>query len=432
LIHIFTHFIHFRRTVMAFMGPDHTAHEPAAQYAPAAAPAATKEQPLITDAVKRARTDLAARLVAQSGQGNAPWNQKLDPDQGDRLPYNPFSKSAHAQEALRGVNGLQLASVAQEKGFTDPRWISRAQMDERGWSFKSGERGTNIEFYSAKGKERERFVRDDEGNEVFDTNGKRLTEKVTLEHSSVGAVQMFNIQQVVEGRVNGRLIAKTPIPALEASGRQPDLAGLNAAFAKSGMELRDAPPGKSSYISEQGKGAVYLSQADKSDDVAKAQVMVRGMAYKAMTLDTAGGWSKADSDITKYTKIQLRVELAGRLISDKFGVPTRPDRLDKFKEHIAATLDSINDKTGDRDQIRFAARDADRAVSRVLEGKWERSQERSRDQGQAHQQPAQQQAEPARQAQPPAQEQERQPDKAVRETKAPARSRAKGRAMERA
>jgi hypothetical protein len=103
-------------------------------------------------------------------------------------------------------------------------------------------------------------------------------------------------------------------------------------------------------------------------------------------------------------------------------LPTRPERLDRFKEPIAQALDTANDKTQQKDQIRFAARDADRIVTRVLEGQWTRSQERNLGNEQTRQQP-----EPARQA-----EQERQPERAEREARPQSRARAKGRAMERA
>jgi antirestriction protein ArdC len=418
---------------MAFMDHETAALEPAAHDAPAAPPAG-KELPQISDAVKRTRIELAARLVAQAARGVAPWNKKLDPALGQRLPYNPFSKTVQAHDAMRGVNGLQLASVAQEKGYQDPRWISRSQMQERGWSFKAGEKGTNIEFYTPKGKEREQFKHDSQGNEVFDEQGNRLKETVILDKSSVGAVQMFNLEQVTEGRINGRLIAKTPIPPLETAPRQPDLDGLNAAFAQSGIDTQDAAPGKSSHVAAQGKGVLYLSPQDKASDVARAQLMVRGLAAKALTLDTAGGWSQSDSDHTKFVKTQLRVELATRILSDKFAVPTKPERLDGHQAHIAQALDTVNAKTGQKDQIRFAARDADRAVTRVLEGKWERSQEWSRGQGQAPRQQEQQQPAPARQAQEQQQEQqqERQNDNPEREARPQHRARAKGKVLERA
>jgi antirestriction protein ArdC len=399
---------------MAFMDTQHTPAQDTSQ--DTAGSPADKDTPEITDAVRKSRGELVERLVAQSVKGAAPWNRKLDPAIGERLPYNPFSKTPQAGDALRGANGIQLASVAQDKGYKDPRWISRSQMQERGWSFKTGERGTNIEFYTPKGKERQQFRHDSQGNEMFDEDGNRLKETVKLDKATVGAVQMFNMEQVYEGKW-----AKTPIPELQNEPHQPDLAGLNQAFAKSGMEVQDARPDDPSHISIQGKGALYLSLGDKARELDKAQLMIRGMAAKALTLDTAGGWSQADSDRTKFIKTQLRVELATRVLSDKFAVPTRPERLNVLKEHVAEVLNTANAKTGERDQIRFAARDADRAITRVLEGNWERSQEWSRSQGQQQEQPEQ-----SRQGQ------ERQPEKPEPQAKAPARPRARGKVLERA
>jgi len=387
---------------MAFMD---TAAPPETAHTPDSAQSARKVTPEITDAVKKARRELVERLVDQAAKGVAPWNKKLDPAQGERLPYTPFSRT-DTHDAIRGVNGIQLASVAQAKGYKDPRWISRLNMQERGWSFKTGEKGVNIEYYTPKGKERAQLKHDSQGNAVFDEDGKQVKETVTLDKPTVSAIQMFNMEQVAEGK-----FSKTPIPDLETAPRVPALAELNKVFAQSGIETLDAQPGKPSHISAKGKGAIYLSPQDKADDVAKAQLMVRGLAAKALTLDTAGGWSQSDSDRTKFIKTELRVELATRILSDKFAIPTKPERLNDLAEHIAPILNQTNSKTQEKDQIRFATRDADRAITRVLEGKWERSQEWSRNQEQQHEQ-EQEQPEP-------------------RQAKAPAKGRGKSRGAER-
>jgi antirestriction protein ArdC len=365
----------------------------------------------VSDAVVRTRGELSERLVDQAAKGVAPWNQKLDPGQGERLPYTAFNKDGKEPQAMGGVNGIQLSSVAQEKGFKDPRWITRDQMQERGWGFKEGEKGTNIEYFTAKGKEISQAKRDAQGNQVFDENGKRVTEPIKADRNSVRAVHLFNLEQVVELKY-----AKTPIPELDASPRAPKLQELNQAFAQSGMEVRDAQPGQPSHVSVQGKGAVFLSAEDKASEIGAAQAKVRAMAAKALTLDTAGGWSRSDSDRTKFIKTELRVEVASRFLSDKFAIPARPEKLASFNAHIAGVLNEVNGKTQEKDQIRFVARDAARAFTRVDQGNWSRSQEWHREQAQ----------------EPPAPEQVKGQDAEPRkEAKAPAKSRAKSVAMER-
>jgi hypothetical protein len=115
------------------------------------------------------------------------------------------------------------------------------------------------------------------------------------------------------------------------------------------------------------------------------------------------------------------------MLSDKFAVPTRPERLNDLRAHIATALNTVNAKTGERDQIRFAARDADRAMTRVLEGNWDRSQEWSRGQGQQQERPHEQKQEMQQERQ-----QERQLEKPERQLKAPARAQARGKVLERA
>ncbi|MDR2990713.1 MAG: ArdC family protein [Burkholderiaceae bacterium] len=378
-----------------------------------------RRPPEISDAVKEARIGLAERLVRQAAQGVAPWDKTVDPSRGERLPYTPFSKS-ETHDALRGVNGIQLASAAQEKGYRAPRWISSSQLQNLGWRSRAGETGVNVEFYNAAGTERLQYKRDEQGNEVYDDDGKRVSEKVVLLKSTVGPVHMYNMEQVVEGKY-----AKPPIPKLEeqVTPREPAFKEFSQAFAKSGIEVQDAVEGAPSHVSAKGKGSIYLAQNDRNNEVAKAQLMVRAMAAKALNLDTAGGWSHADSDRTKNIKTQLRVEMAARILSDQYAVPAKPGQLTQLKEHVAQVLNTVNEKTGERDQIRFAARDADRAITRVLEGNWTRSQEQQRGQQQGH---------PQEQQQPERSEQRQEQPEPPPQAKAPAKSHKRSRALERA
>ncbi|MDR0479226.1 MAG: ArdC family protein, partial [Burkholderiaceae bacterium] len=366
---------------------------------------------------------LAERLVQQAAQGVAPWDKVVDPSRGERLPYTPFSK-ADTHDATRGINGLQLASAAQAKGYKDPRWISSSQLQSLGWRSRFGEEGVNLEFYNPAGTERLQYQRDEQGNDLYDDNGYRISEKVLLLKPAVTAAHMYNMEQVVEGKQ-----AKTPIPELDTAPREPAWPELHEAFAKSGIEIQNAKEDAPSHLTTRGKGTIYLSEAARLSDIAKAQLMVRGMAAKALNLDTAGGWSQLDSDRTKNIKTQLRVEMATRILSDKYAIPTRPWQLNQLREHVAEVLNTVNEKTGEKDQIRFVARDAERAVTRVFKGNWERAKEKSQEQ-QGQEQPQQQeQQQPERAQQRP--EQQQQPEPAP-QAKATPKSHKRNRALERA
>ncbi len=69
--------------------------------------------------------------------------------------------SASTGKRYHGINNLTLSLIAIAKGYTDTRWATFHQMEERGWHFKQDENGKNlgknagvpIEFYELRDKE---------------------------------------------------------------------------------------------------------------------------------------------------------------------------------------------------------------------------------------------------------------------------------------
>lgn len=69
--------------------------------------------------------------------------------------------SAATGKRYRGINNLFLSLIAMERGYTDNRWATFNQINERGWSFKKNEEGKSrgkdagvtIEFYELYDKE---------------------------------------------------------------------------------------------------------------------------------------------------------------------------------------------------------------------------------------------------------------------------------------
>ena len=69
--------------------------------------------------------------------------------------------SAATGKRYRGINNLFLSLIAMERGYTDNRWATYHQIEERGWGFKKDEEGKSrgkgagvtIEFYELYDKE---------------------------------------------------------------------------------------------------------------------------------------------------------------------------------------------------------------------------------------------------------------------------------------
>lgn len=70
-------------------------------------------------------------------------------------------KSGITGKPYRGINRLFLSAATMEKGYSDNRWVTFNQMEDKGWNFKRNEEGESlgkgagvaIEFYELRDKE---------------------------------------------------------------------------------------------------------------------------------------------------------------------------------------------------------------------------------------------------------------------------------------
>ena len=83
------------------------------------------------------------RLVAELEQGTAPWTQFWRPGPA-ALPYNPRSAGP-----VQLANQLWLESVAQARGYRDPRWCTYTQALQTGWQVRRGQKGTPVIVWRA-------------------------------------------------------------------------------------------------------------------------------------------------------------------------------------------------------------------------------------------------------------------------------------------
>ncbi len=68
---------------------------------------------------------VAESIVRQLEKGTAPWVKPWKPGES-YLPHNPTTGKTY-----RGANALWLMSVAEDKGFSDTRWLTYKQSVRR-------------------------------------------------------------------------------------------------------------------------------------------------------------------------------------------------------------------------------------------------------------------------------------------------------------
>lgn len=87
----------------------------------------------------KTRAALAEAFLASLQEGRIPWRACW---QASR-PYNVASKKPY-----RGINSVYLIYVSERMGWTDPRFCTFRQAQERGWKILKGSHGLPVEYWS--------------------------------------------------------------------------------------------------------------------------------------------------------------------------------------------------------------------------------------------------------------------------------------------
>src|SRR5687768_4461568 len=106
---------------------------------------------------------VAETLVEQLKAGTAPWMRPW------KAGENLFPFNAATGNNYHGINAVWLMATGQERGYTDPRWMTYNQARAEGGNVRRGETGTKIQFW--KWSEL-RPAKDQDGRVLLDDKGQ--------------------------------------------------------------------------------------------------------------------------------------------------------------------------------------------------------------------------------------------------------------------
>ena len=108
-------------------------------------------------ATNKVREELAQAFLAALKEDHIPWRACWT--QG--RPYNAVSGRRY-----KGVNTLRLSMLADERGYTDPRWCTFQQAKERGWKVRKGEHAAKVEYWAMYDAEEKKLLSWDEATRM--------------------------------------------------------------------------------------------------------------------------------------------------------------------------------------------------------------------------------------------------------------------------
>ena len=297
---------------------------------------------------------VATRVAPQVEEGKAPWQKGYDkPSDADLQPFNPTTG-----KRFKGLNAIQLKSVAQEKGYNDPRWMSLQAANRVGTKVRKGERGTRVEYLRFPPKSQASPGKDSPEAAA----GDKQQEQPRISHHTY---VVFNAEQIERMPSLEQQLPKEPQQhkICERAERM---------IQDSGVKIENPPPDGHSYTKyDKDRDTVVIPGIEKF----KSPEHYYGHAVKQMAGRAAGEQHterpepQGEAQQRDATARQdMRREMATDTICSKLHLPKQPTG----ERHKAQWAETIRNSPN---ELRYAARDADRMADQVLSH--DRPQQRS-------------------------------------------------------
>ena len=307
------------------------------------------------------------RVGKQINDSQAPWQKGFDKPKGaDHQPFNPATG-----KHFKGLNAVQLKSVAQEKGYNDPRWMSFQAANRVGAKIKKGERGTRVEYLRIPPKAQSSQAKQAQGKDTPNgaAAGDKQKEQPNITHRTY---VVFNAEQIERMPALEKQLPKEP--------QQHEICErAERMIQDSGVKLESPPNGQSFSNYDKNRDTIVIPEMDKFKSApayySQAVKEMAGRAGHEQHKNRPEPQSEAQQ-LTASSRHDMRREMASETIAAKLHLPKEPTG-ERHKAQWAETL------RNNPNELRYAARDADRMADKVLEH--DRPQQR-------------QQAEPAREA----------------------------------
>lgn len=289
--------------------------------------------------------EIADRLIEQIKTNKAPWQK---PWQGietsNTLPIN-----LNTNKPYRGMNLINLMSVAEAYGYKDNRWITYKGAEKLGAQVRKGERATNIHYWKFT---EEVTLKDEDGKPVLDKEGKQVTVQKKLDKPRVFFANVFNAEQI-----DGLPPKEQTIKVLGEWERHQRAEEILEA---SGVKIRH----------KNGDSAYYKPREDEITLPLKKQFPTADGYYVTALHElghATGHPSRLNRDLSggfgseNYAKEELRAEMASLFIGQELQIGHDPG------QHFAYLKHWVNILEDDPKEIFRAARDADLITSYVLD-----------------------------------------------------------------
>jgi len=310
------------------------------------------EKKTIYDKLTPQRKRLFDTIMSNLENNHSLWRQ------GWRVTGAPVSAITGKRD--NGGNRLFLSSATMERGYSDNRWLTYNQMEEKGWSFKRDEEGNSlgknagvaIEYFS---------LYDKATKQTFDRNTlDGMTEAEREDYMDENVIGLRKYYRVF----NGDIIEGIP----EREKHTVDTSGKNSR-AESILQYWNDNEAKIIYGGDEAfyrksTDEIHLPKRDAFTDLPEfystaMHEIGHSTGHKTrLNRDLSGGFGTA-----KYAEEELRAEIASMFIEQDLGIETS----EKHIENNGAYIQDWHDKIKEDPNVLFKAiADAEKITKFVM------------------------------------------------------------------
>ncbi len=288
--------------------------------------------------VKEYRQDVADAFVESLEKQSLDW----------KCGWNTVSviqSNALTGNTYRGINQLYLYMMAQKKGYTDSRWATFKQIQDKGWKLQKGAKGEKIEYWMPFDEKEKKFITWGEYRQL-----RAQTPDVDLD---------INIYPRYYTVFNGKFIdGLEPLPDLSSNPIPP----LNDIVAKISASMRVE------ILNDGGKYAFY-SPAEDRIHLPEQQAFVSEYEYNVTALHELTHATAAANRLNRpldntfgsqaYAYEELVAELGSVFMGIHLPIEQTQYHIDNHAAYVQAWIQGIKKQP---DVLIRAIREAERAA----------------------------------------------------------------------
>ena len=263
----------------------------------------------------------------------------LETGVADHSPYNPNSDNH-----FRGANALWLTLVANQRGWSDDRWMTYDQARRLGAFVREGERGTQIEYWDWMAR---LPVLDDNGDPKKDRDGNVVTASILRDQPRVFYATVFNA-----GQIDGLDPAKDRGPSFDPVEKAKELVTQSGPkiIEKKWKGKGKGKDGERNTSYDTVKDTITVPEGLFSSERSQYAALLHQVAYAAMH----------ESRLNMPEGRELRAEIVSINLASKLGIGPN---LEFHTDHTEKICESLRE---DHNEIFRAARDADQVATWIM------------------------------------------------------------------